>query len=271
MKNLLVAAAALAVAGSAFGQDKFEVASIKETAPENVRCTKMEFLTGGRLSIRCTPMHIIVREALNLPRFNETQRIKGEPEWLGKVLYDIEATAPAGVMPPTLSGPEREARMRKMLLGLLEDRFHFKFRVEKKTLPVYSIDVPKGGLKLKETTVSPNATPEGPPPLMFSIGQTGIHLTGRYATTGELASVMQRAALDRPVTDQTGLTGRYDFDLEFARDESLFGGALGKGPDEPTAPGLFAALQQQLGLKLEATRGPVTLLVIDQVKRPTEN
>jgi uncharacterized protein (TIGR03435 family) len=87
----------------------------------------------------------------------------------------------------------------------------------------------------------------------------------------ELASVMQRAALDDPVLDQTGLTGRYDFDLEFTPDEAVFGGAIGKGADDSSKPGLFAALQQQLGLRLEATRGLVDVLVIDHVERPSEN
>jgi uncharacterized protein (TIGR03435 family) len=82
---------------------------------------------------------------------------------------------------------------------------------------------------------------------------------------------MQRAALDEPVLDKTGLTARYDFDLEFTPDESLFGGALGKGVDDSPKPGLFSALQQQLGLRLEATRGLVDVLVIDRVERPSEN
>jgi uncharacterized protein (TIGR03435 family) len=86
-----------------------------------------------------------------------------------------------------------------------------------------------------------------------------------------LASVLQRAALEYPVLDRTGLSARYDFDLEFAPDETVFGGALGKGPDDATKPGLFAAMQQQLGLKLEATKGPVSALVIDHVERPSAN
>jgi len=87
----------------------------------------------------------------------------------------------------------------------------------------------------------------------------------------ELASVLQRAALEYPVVDKTGLSGRYDFDLEFAPDETVFGGAPGKGTDDATKPDLLAAMQQQLGLKLEATKGPVAVLVIDHVERPSGN
>ena len=82
---------------------------------------------------------------------------------------------------------------------------------------------------------------------------------------------MQRAALESPVLDRTGLSARYDFDLEFTPDEAVFGGALGKGADDSAKPGLFAAIQQQLGLRLESTRGPVEVLVIDRVGRPSEN
>ncbi len=88
---------------------------------------------------------------------------------------------------------------------------------------------------------------------------------------GELASVLQRAALDLPVLDRTGLSGRYDFDLEFTPDESVFGGALGKGVPDSVKPGLFAAIQQELGLRLEATRGPVDALVIDRAVPPAQS
>ena len=87
----------------------------------------------------------------------------------------------------------------------------------------------------------------------------------------ELASVLQRSALEYPVLDKTGLSARYDFDLEFAPDATVFGGALGKGSDDAQSPNLFAAMQQQLGLRLEKTRGLVSALVIDHVERPSEN
>jgi uncharacterized protein (TIGR03435 family) len=138
-------------------------------------------------------------------------------------------------------------------------------------MSIYALTVAKGGSKLKESTVLPDALPEGPSPLIFVVSPQSLKLPARYATMAELASVFQRATLERPVVDQTGLTGRYDFDLEFAIDETLFGGALGKGPDNPASPGLFAALQQQLGLKLEGTRGPVSTLVIDRAERASEN
>ena len=121
--------------------------------------------------------------------------------------------------------------------------------------------------------MSPDASPEGPPPLVFVVSPQLVRLPGCYATMAELASVMQRSAFDRPVVDRTGLSGRYDFDLEFAPDQSVFGGALGRSAstDDSAKPGLFTAIQQQLGLKLEAAKGPVDALVIDYVERPSEN
>jgi hypothetical protein len=84
-------------------------------------------------------------------------------------------------------------------------------------------------------------------------------------------SLLQRAILDRPVVDKTGLSGRYDFDLEWAPDETQFGGGLPPASEGSQSPPLFEAIQQQLGLKLEATRGPVSALVVDKVERPSAN
>jgi uncharacterized protein (TIGR03435 family) len=178
--------------------------------------------------------------------------------------YEILAKAPSDIR-PTLK--EQMA----MLRALLADRFKLTFHREQKEMAVYALTVAKGGSKVKESTVSPDATPEGPPALAFIFTPGVLHLPARYASMDEFASLLQRSALERPVVDRTELTGRYDFDLEFSVDETLFGGALGKAPDDSTKPSLFAALQEQLGLKLEATRGPVSALVIDHAERPSEN
>ena len=91
----------------------------------------------------------------------------------------------------------------------------------------------------------------------------------------DFAGLMQTTALDRPVVDQTGLTGKYDFTLDWTPDESQFGGRGGQAPppaDNAEAfPDLYTAIQQQLGLKLESTRAPVDVLVIDRLEKPSEN
>ena len=157
-----------------------------------------------------------------------------------------------------------------MLRQLLADRFGLSFHREPRQLSIYTLMVAKGGSKLKETTVSPDATPEGPPPLAFVFSPQGTHLAARYATLPEFASALQRAPLERPVVDRTGLSGRYDFDLEFSPDERTWGGAAPR-TENNDVPDLFAAIQQQLGLRLEPGKGPIDALVIDRVARPSEN
>ena len=88
---------------------------------------------------------------------------------------------------------------------------------------------------------------------------------------GEFVSLLQRAVLDRPVVDKTGLSGKFDFDLQWAPDETQFGGALPVAPSDVPAAPLFSAIQDQLGLKLTAARGPVEALVVDKAQRPTAN
>jgi len=98
-----------------------------------------------------------------------------------------------------------------------------------------------------------------------------IVLPGRNATLGELASLLQRAILDRPVVDETGLAGRYDFDLAWAPDESQFGGDVPKASETAPSLPLFEAIQQQMGLRLEAKRGIVDALVVDAAAKPSGN
>ena len=95
------------------------------------------------------------------------------------------------------------------------------------------------------------------------------------ATMGDLAGVMQTAVLDRPVVDKTGLQGRWDFTLRWTPDETQFAGMGVRVPppsnDPDAPPGLFTAFQEQLGLKLEASRAPVEVLVVDKIDKPSEN
>jgi uncharacterized protein (TIGR03435 family) len=131
--------------------------------------------------------------------------------------------------------------------------------------------VAKGGPKLKPSTAPPGTLPELIN-VIYPEEKGGVHvmLPARNATIAQFAAMMQRAVLDRAVVDQTRLSGTYDFDLEWTPDENQFGGNLPRSV-ESTTPSLFVAMQEQLGLRLEATRGPVQALVIDRVERPSEN
>jgi uncharacterized protein (TIGR03435 family) len=107
--------------------------------------------------------------------------------------------------------------------------------------------------------------------LISTVYPERIHLPARNATMSDFASLLQRALLDRPVVDRTGLTGRYDFDLDWAPDETQFGGEVPVAPANAQAPPFFAAIEQQAGLRLEATRGTVQALVIDHAEPPGAN
>ncbi|MGO9258458.1 MAG: TIGR03435 family protein [Bryobacteraceae bacterium] len=260
-------AAFVVVAGGMFAQSmatrpsfaEFEVASIKPTAPGAAgRWIRMQ--STHEFAAKNHTLKTLIAAAYNL---NPTA-ISGGPAWVDSDRYDIVAKAPNEVR------PNLDEQM-SMLRKLLADRFQLTFHREQKELRVYALTIAKGGPKLRESTVSADASPEGPPPLISVVSPQLVRLPGRNATMAELASVMQRAVLDYPVLDKTGLSARYDFDLEFTPDDTVFGGVLGKGPDDSAKPGLYAAISQQLGLRLEATRGPVETLVIDHVEHPSEN
>jgi uncharacterized protein (TIGR03435 family) len=239
--------------------EEFEVASIKPADPDSPsRYIRMQ--TTHQFVAHNHVLKTLIAAAFDV----STQAIAGGPSWIESEHYEILAKAPGDARP-------NQAEQMTMLRALLADRFQLKFHREQKEMSIYALTVAKDGSRLKASTVDPNALPEGPSPLIFVVQPPLLRLPARYASMQDLASVFQRAVLERPVVDQTGLTGRYDFDLEFAIDETLFGGALGKGSEDAGKPRLFAAIQEQLGLKLQATRGPVSVLVIDHAERPSAN
>jgi uncharacterized protein (TIGR03435 family) len=186
--------------------------------------------------------------------------ISGGPKWVDSDHFDILGVTSGGTR------PSREQQM-AMLRTLLADRFGLTFHRDSKVFSIYELQVGPGGPKLKPTTAAPDA----PINVTNTVYPSKVVLPARNATIQDVVAMMQRAMLDRPVVDKTGLTGRYDFDLEWAPDETQFGGALIPAPSDSPSPPLFTALQQQLGLKLVATKGPVDALIIDHANPPTEN
>jgi len=256
---LLVSSVLLAQSPSRPTFDEFEVATIKP-APPDLPGRYIRMQSAHQLEARNHTVRTLIAAAFNV----SPQAIFGGPAWAGEDHYQIIAKTPGEAK------PNLEQQM-AMLRRLLTDRFHLQFRREARELPIYALTVAKSGSKLKETTIVPESIPQGPPPLIFVISPQGASLPARYATMEDFASVLQRAAMKRPVVDQTGLSGRYDFDLKWLPDETQF---EFKGPWEQGNsdwPDLSTALQQQLGLKLEATRGPVSVFIIDSVEHPTEN
>ena len=237
----------------------FEVATVKPTPPDWKGGRWIRMQSTHQFAARNHTLKTLIAAAFNL----NPRAISGGPAWVDADHYDVTATTPGELRP---SMDDQMLMLRK----LLADRFQLVFHREPREMPIYAVTVSKGGPKLKPSTPAPDP-PEGPPPLIFVVSPQLVRLPGRSATIADLASVMQRAALDHPVVDQTGLTGKYDFDLEFTPDEAVFGGVLGKGVDDAAKPNLFTAMQQQLGLRMEAARGLVSVAVIDRAERPSEN
>jgi uncharacterized protein (TIGR03435 family) len=158
-----------------------------------------------------------------------------------------------------------------MMQKLLAERFQLTFHRDKKEMSVYAITMTKGGHKLTKNEGKGNL------PGFSGGGPRGMVV--RNATIAEWATVLQANSLDQPVVDQTGLgTQRWDFILKWTPDgsQNSFGGAPPNS--QPAAPGdaapppdIYAAFQQQLGLKLESTKAPAEVLVIDRVEKPSEN
>jgi len=239
--------------------DAFEVATIKPTDPDaQGRYIRMQ--SAHRFYAKGFTLQALVAAAYSLtPR-----AISGGQAWTDSDRYDILALTPGEVQP---NPDEQMAMLRK----LLAERFQLTFHREPKELPVYALTVAKSGAKLKHSEAPPGELPY----LINTVypeekGGVRVLLPARNATMTQFAAMLQRGVLDRTVVDKTGLPGAYDFDLEWTPDESQFGGQLPRSV-ESTKPDLFAAMQEQLGLRLEATRGPVAVLVIDRVERPSEN
>jgi uncharacterized protein (TIGR03435 family) len=143
-----------------------------------------------------------------------------------------------------------------MVRKLMADRFQLKFHYEKRELPVYLLTVAKGGPKLKK----------GDPNEPAGLGGGPGNLGATNATMADLAELLAHGFLDRPVIDQTGLAGKFDLRLTWTPDEMQ---AATQSADAP--PGLFTAIQEQLGLKLVSTKAPADVIVIDHVEKPSAN
>jgi uncharacterized protein (TIGR03435 family) len=234
----------------------FEVATIKPTDP-NRPGMSIQVLPGGAFATRHTSLSNLIQFAYQL----HGRQITGGPAWMETEYYDVNAK-------PDQEGFPNDRQMRAMVQKLLAERFELAFHHDKKELAVYLITVGKGGAKLTQSQGNGTSLP--------GFGMRGLgDLLVRNATILEFAQLLQQNILERPVVDQTGLTARYDFTLKWTPDQSQFGGRGGNAPPPPEGtvppPDLYNAIEQQLGLKLESTKAPVDVLVIDRVEKPSEN
>jgi uncharacterized protein (TIGR03435 family) len=235
----------------------FDVATIKPTAPDAKAGRYITMQGTNRFVAKHYTLKLLIAAAYNL----SPKVISGGPGWSESDHFDILALTPGETRPSQL---EQMA----MLRALLSERFKLSFHREEKEFSIYALEVAKGGSKLKEST----AAASDPPQLISTVYPPArIHLPAKNATMSDFTSLLQRALLDRPVVDRTGLTGRYDFDLDWAPDETQFGGEVPVAPVDAQAPPFFTAIEQQLGLRLEATRGMVQALMIDHAEPPVAN
>ena len=236
--------------------DSFEVATVKRSDPdERSRLLMME--SDHKFIGKNFTLKLLIAAAYDL----NPVTISGGPEWVVSEHFDIVALTPGDVR------PTRQEQMR-MMRDLLTERFKLAFHREAKEFSIYELQIAKGGPKLKTSAAAADVPPVMGPGVVYP---QKIEMPGRNASMADFVAVMQRAILDRPVVDKTGLTGRYDFDLVWAPDETQFGGGVPVASADAPSPPLFTAMQEELGLRLEATRGLVQALVVDRVERPSEN
>jgi uncharacterized protein (TIGR03435 family) len=252
----------------------FEVASVKPNTSGDGRVL-MTPQPGGRLNLVNVPLRLMIRNAYRVQDF----QIVGGPDWLGTARFDVVAKAEGG-------NPSQE-ELQLMLRSLLADRFKLVVRPDTREMPTYSL-VParadgKTGAQLRKSDANcgPATAPTAPPapgqlPSCGSMLGFG-NLKARGSTMPALASTLSTFA-GRIVVDRTGLAGGYDVDLNWTPDQIPRPAGGGDQPVQvngvtvdPNGPSLFTALQEQLGLKLESTRGQVDVLVVERAEKPAED
>lgn len=271
---------------------QFEVASIRPSLPPGPeRMDVGVHIDGQRVS--CTALNL--KDYISAAYKLKIYQIQG-PDFLGAERFDINAKLPAGAA---------EAQVADMLKSLLADRFQMKAHFETKDFPVYALTVAKGGLKMKESPIDPNDV--GDPGekakapatnVTGSGGRGGVHIEyghGSFFTMADNKFIARKLPManfvevlarfeDKPVVDMTGLSGSYDFDLQFTQEDymaMLIRSAIAAGVTLPpealralsgsSGDSLLNALEK-LGLKLESRKAPLQVLVIDHIeKSPTDN
>jgi uncharacterized protein (TIGR03435 family) len=296
---LMMAALAPVEAQTAGQTPRFEVTSVKPNTA--VRGGFMEIPPTGRVNL----VRVTFRTLMLISYGIQDYEIIGGPAWLSVDRFDVQASPPADYQPqpvkPCFAAHCPPTPVQLMMQGLLADRFGLKVHRETRELPVYDMTITKNGFKLKEVpepsldgpgsdphplppppppgTAPPTTTAAlpTPPPGIGMIFPFGFAISGVefQALVGTLEDI-----LGRPVIDKTGIKGFYNFKVVFSRDglpnngpvppPGAADGGPGLNASDPR-PSIFTALQEEFGLKLESGKGPVEVLVIDSVQKPTEN
>jgi bla regulator protein blaR1 len=279
LSGFLIAAAALAQTGAPPARVEpashiaIEVASIRPSNPE--ACGEYPIIDNhnDRYDMKCVNVKFLLQTAFNVRDF----QVIGGPNWIGSTQYDVAAkiaSSPIDSGVPEkniaeLTDEERKSkgeRLRAVLQSLLADRFQLKQHGETKLLPVYLLGVARGGPRLK---VSPSSDVSG------GLRTGRGFLAGNQTGIAFLAQTLSQI-VGRPISDRTELSGKYDFELKWTPDQSsatnaVGGAALPLTVVDPDRPNIFTALQEQLGLKLDSSKAPVTVIVVDHIETPSAN
>jgi len=255
----------------------FEVVSIKPDKSGGMTMTMRFMLPPDGITVTNLPLFDLMRQAFGVSE----DRLLGAPGWTDTERFDIEAkVAPEDA--PKLKDLKTAERL-AMLVPVFEDRFGLKFHHETRNLTQYVLVIAKGGLKMKEA--APGETyPNGMHPPSGGSGAGMMRMQpGELSAQAVSMQILVRQLsfnLGSTVVDQTGLTGKYDFDLKWTPEVSS---GITAGPSESgqpggnppssdnTGPSLFTALEEQLGLKLEAKKAPADVIVIDHIEQPSPN
>jgi uncharacterized protein (TIGR03435 family) len=239
---------------------EFEVATVKPSDP-NRPGWGINVNRSGMFTTRNTTLADLIKFAYDL----HPKQVVGAPAWFDSDKFDVEGK-------PDTPGMPTVTQMRTMLQKLLMERFSLKFHKEQKELSAYAITVFKGGEKIKKEENAPV-----PVPGFGGRPQNGFNV--RNATMAEFASVMQAQFMDQPVVDQTGLGNtRYSFVVKFTPDATMHPFGSGSAPPQPppapdadAPPDLYSAMEQQLGLRMQKTKAPVDVMVIEKIEKPSSN
>jgi bla regulator protein blaR1 len=286
---VLISAGWIGVSTPSFSQARigakpsFDVAVVKPNSSTDSRVAVLG-QPGGRFIATNASVMMLIRAAYSVQDF----QVSGGPNWIDSDRWDIEARAEAGRIPEPigLSDPNTFDPLSLRVQSLLEDRFQLKWHFETKELPVYALVVLKSGSKMKlnedQTPPQPRAPGATPPPQptagqvpRYSMRRGRGVLVGTAVTVGIFINSLSQL-MGRMVIDKTDLKGFYEVRLEWPPDAVPGTGPTPIGPEtpppiEPSGPSIFTAIQDQLGLKLESTKAPVRLLVIDSVQKPSAN
>ena len=223
----------------------FDAVSVKPS-PIDAAERSLSHNAGGRLTASNATVRMLILLAYQVMPY----QLSGGSEWINTDGYDIEAKAANANGTPE--------QFRKMVQTLLAVRFQVKLHFETREMPIYALEISRGGPKL-----TPSARDEQNPGVRNGRGET----TGVRATMAMLASALTRP-LQRQVVDETGLKGEYSFTLKFDPVETS---TLETPPEASGLGSIFTALKEQLGLHLKVTKGPVSILVIDSAARASAN